>query len=195
MRQVFNRAMESASREDFELEVRPHVDALYRTALRMTGRVPAAEDLVQDTYVKAFRNYHRFQQGTNFKAWIFTILTHAFINDHRRRVRAPKVTDFTQVEPAADEVVETVLSAADVEAIGEKLGDEARRALDKVPLELRLVFLMSTFEDLSYKEIAAALDVPIGTIMSRLFRARAILRAELVEFAQNKGFVKGRTPA
>ena len=91
--------------------------------------------------------------------------------------------------------METVLSAADIEAIGEKLGDEARKALDRVPPELRLVFLMSTFEDLSYKEIAAALDVPIGTVMSRLFRARSLLRADLAEFAQNKGFVKGRTPA
>ena len=187
--------MGSAPREEFESEVRPPVDALYRTALRLTGRPPAAEDLVQDTYVKAYRNYHRYQRGSNFKAWIFTILTHAFINDHRRRSRSPKLTDFAQVEPAADEAEVSFLSAGDVEAIGERLGDEARRALDKVPLELRLVFLMSTFEDLSYKEIAAALDVPIGTVMSRLFRARGILRTELAEFAQDKGFVKGRAPA
>jgi len=180
---------------DFEDLVRPHVDALYRTALRMTGDSASAEDLVQEAYLKAWKNLHRFERGTNFKAWIFTILTNAYINDYRKAARAPTVvTDFAEVEPAGAEEVQP-LGAEDVARLGDRLGDRAKRALDRVPDEFRLVFLLSTIEDLTYKEIAAMLGIPIGTVMSRLFRARSILRAELVEFAREEGILRGRTGA
>ena len=174
---------------EFAERVKPHVDALYRTALRMTGESSAAEDLVQETFLKAFRGYAQFEPGSNFKAWLFTILTHAFINDYRRKSRAPRVTDFSEVEPEGE--VETPhFSAEDVERLGDRLGDAAKRALDQLPPEHRLVFLMSTFEDLSYKEISAILGVPIGTVMSRLFRARGLLRRELADFAQQQGYLQ-----
>ena len=180
---------------EFEELVRPHADALYRTALRMTGDAPAAEDLVQEAFLKAWKNLHRFERGTNFKAWIFTILTNAYINDYRRAARAPEVvTDFSEVEPEGP--VETPhLSAEDVARLGDRLGDAARKALEKVPDEFRLVFLLATLEDLSYREIAAMMGIPIGTVMSRLFRARTMLREELAEFARQEGFLRGRSGA
>jgi RNA polymerase sigma-70 factor (ECF subfamily) len=177
---------------EFEELARPHVDALYRTALRMTGEPGAAEDLVQDAFLKAWKNFHRFERGTNFKAWIFTILTNAYINDYRRRSRTPVVTDFAEVEPEG-EVERPHFSAKDVERLADRLGDAAKRALDRLPPEHRLVFLLSTFEDLSYKEISSALAVPIGTVMSRLFRARAVLRRELADFARLEGFNQEKT--
>jgi RNA polymerase sigma-70 factor (ECF subfamily) len=123
-------------RAEFEELARPHLDALYRTALRMTGGAQAAEDLVQEAFLKAFRAFGRFERGTNFKAWIFTILTNAYINEYRRDARAPEVRDFAEAEPAAEE--ESIpLSADDVERLGDRLGGEARRALGRVPPEFR----------------------------------------------------------
>jgi RNA polymerase sigma-70 factor (ECF subfamily) len=163
-------------RAEFEAQALPLADALYRTAVRMTGEPASAEDLVQDAYLKAFRAYGRFEKGTNFKAWIFTILTHSFINEYRRKSAVP--ADFAEIEPEGEaEVVH--LKAEDVDRLGDHLGDEAAKALAKVPPEFRLPFLLSTFEDLTYKEIAGVLGIPIGTVMSRLFRARRILREEL----------------
>ena len=171
--------------------MRPHVDALYRTALRLTGDAASAEDLVQDAFLKAWKNLDRFERGTNFKAWIFTILTNSYINDYRRAARAPAtVTDFADVEPAGAEEVPH-LSAEDVAKLGDRLGDPAKRALEKVPDEFRLVYLLATLEDMSYKDIAAMMGIPIGTVMSRLFRARSILRRELAEFARQEGILRG----
>lgn len=173
--------------------MRPHVDALYRTAFRMSGDASAAEDLVQEAFLKAWKNLGRFERGTNFKAWIFTILTNAYINDYRRAARAPAVvTDFADVEPAGPEEVPH-LTAEEVGRLGDRLGDPARKALEKVPDEFRLVFLLSTLEDMSYKDIAAVMGIPIGTVMSRLFRARTILRRELVEFARQEGILRVRS--
>jgi RNA polymerase sigma-70 factor (ECF subfamily) len=177
---------------EFEDLVRPHADALYRTALRMTGDAQAAEDLVQDCFLRAWKNLDRFERGSNFKAWIFTILTNGFINEYRRRSRTPAVvTDFAEVEPAGTEEVPH-LTAEDVGQLGDRLGDQAKRALEKVPEEFRLVFLLASIEDLSYKDIAAMTGVPIGTVMSRLFRARRILREELLAFARQEGLLRRR---
>ena len=174
---------------EFADRVKPHLDPLYRTALRMTGEGAAAEDLVQETFLKAYRGYGQFQPGTNFKAWLFTILTNTYINDYRRRSRAPVVTDFAEIEPEG-EAESPHFSVDDVAKLADRLGDAAKRALDRLPAEHRLVFLLSTFEDLSYKEISGILAVPIGTVMSRLFRARAVLRRELAEFARQEGFLQ-----
>ena len=172
-------------RAEFEEQVRPLFDALYRTALRMTGNGASAEDLVQESVLRAWRSFGQFEKGTNFKAWLFTILTHQFINDYRRRARGPGITDFAGIEPES-RVEVAYLTADDLARLGDQVGDEAVRALEKVPPELRIVFLLSTFEDLSYKEIAAVLGIPIGTVMSRLFRARGLLREELAAGARRE---------
>jgi RNA polymerase sigma-70 factor (ECF subfamily) len=174
---------------EFAERVKPHLDSLFRTALRMTGEASLAEDLVQETFLKAYRGFSQFEPGSNFRAWLFTILTNAYINDYRRRSRAPLVTDFTEIEPEG-ETESPTFSAEDVQKLADRLGDAAKRALDRLPPEHRLVFLLSTFEDLSYKEISAALAVPIGTVMSRLFRARAVLRRELSDFARQEGYLQ-----
>jgi RNA polymerase sigma-70 factor (ECF subfamily) len=179
---------------DFEALARPLVDALYRTSLRMTGDSSSAEDLVQEAMLKAYRAFDRFERGSNFKAWIFTILANCAVNEHRRGRRAAAVVDFAAAEPAAYEET-PVLKAEDVERLGDRLGDEAKRALSRMPEEFRLPFLLSTFEDLTYREIAAATGVPIGTVMSRLFRARQALRAELAAAAREEGFLRERSGA
>lgn len=170
-------------REQFEAQAFPHLDALYRTALRMAGDAVTAEDVVQETFLRAWKNYGSFQQGTNFKAWIFTILTHTFINEYRRRGRGPLITDFVDHDPAED-AEPMRLTSEDIRGLADQLGDEAAKALAQVPAPLRIIFLLSTFERLSYKEIAEVVGVPIGTVMSRLFRAREILRRELAQFAR-----------
>ena len=181
--------MDAGSKSEFERLLRPQVDALYRTALRMTGQDATAQDLVQEATLNAWRGFGSFEAGSNFRAWIFRILTNAFINRYRREGRAPQSTDFAELEPAAP--VETPhLTAEDVERLGDALGDEAAKAIAKLPSEFRSVFLLSTFEDMTYKEIAGVLEVPVGTVMSRLFRARELLRTDLAALA-----VGSRRPA
>lgn len=173
-------------RPDFEAQALPLADALYRTAYRMTGESASAEDLVQEAYLKGFRAYAGFEKGTNFKAWIFTILTNTYINEYRRKSHGATPTDFTEAEPAG-EAEPLHLKAEELDRLGDHVGDEAAKALAKVPPEFRLPFLLSTLEDLSYREIAGVLGIPIGTVMSRLFRARRILRDELASFAAREG--------
>jgi RNA polymerase sigma-70 factor (ECF subfamily) len=150
----------------------------------MTGQDATAQDLVQEASLNAWRGFGGFEAGSNFRAWIFRILTNAFINRYRRDGKGPTSADFSEAEPAAPEEAPH-LTAEDVARLGDALGDEAARAIDRVPAEFRAVFLMSTFEDMSYKEIAAALEIPVGTVMSRLFRARSILREELAAHARS----------
>ena len=173
------------SREDFERDSLPHLGALYRTALRMIGKDAAAEDAVQETYLRAWRFYPQYKDGTNFKAWIFTILHSVVVSAGRREAMAPLATDWSDGEPAAAEEVQ-YLSADDLDTIGQKVGDAAREALLKMPPDLRIVFLLSSVDELSYKEISETVGIPLGTVMSRLFRARGFLRKELSEAARSR---------
>jgi RNA polymerase sigma-70 factor (ECF subfamily) len=180
------------SREDFERESLPHLGALYRTALRMTGKDAAAEDAVQETYLRAWRYYPQYKDGTNFKAWIFTILHSIVVSTGRREAMAPMATDWSEGEPEAAPEVQ-YLSADDLETIGQKLGDVARGALLKMPPDLRIVFLLSSVDELSYKEISETVGIPLGTVMSRLFRARTFLRKELSDAAGSPRPESGRS--
>jgi RNA polymerase sigma-70 factor (ECF subfamily) len=184
--------MNAADRKAFEELAYPLLDSAYRTALRLTGQAASAEDLVQDAFLRAFRGFDQFERGSNFRAWFFRILTNVFLNDYRRRARGPQAADFSEIEPAAPESEGSLLRLEDVEALRPHLADEAVRALDRLAPEFRLPFLLSTFEGFSYKEIAAILGIPIGTVMSRLFRARRALRDELMEYAKASGHLKGR---
>jgi RNA polymerase sigma-70 factor (ECF subfamily) len=173
-----------ATRREFESLLMPLMDSLYRTALRMTGQDATAQDLVQETTMRAYRSFAHFVRGSNFRAWIFRIMTNTYINEYRRRGHAPQSLDMAEIDPSDPSEVEYVRQS-DVEALTETLGDEARRAIDKLPPDFRLVFLLSTFEGCSYREIAEIAGVPIGTVMSRLFRARAMVRAELLAHARD----------
>ncbi|HEU4338715.1 MAG TPA: sigma-70 family RNA polymerase sigma factor [Planctomycetota bacterium] len=184
--------MNPGDRQAFEELAYPHLDSAYRTALRMTGQPASAEDLVQEAFLRAFRAFSQFERGTNFKAWLFRILTNVFLNDYRKKSREPQSTDFAEVEPADPGTETREFKAEEVEAIRAHLGDEAVKALDRLPADFRLPFLLSTFEGFSYKEIASILNVPIGTVMSRLFRARRLLKMDLLEYAKASGYLKDR---
>ena len=184
--------MKEGDRRAFEELAYPLLDSAYRTALRLTGQPASAEDLVQEAFLRAFRGFGQFERGTNFKAWIFRILTNVFLNDYRRKSREPQAADFSEVQPADPATESGQFRAEEVEAIRAHLGDEAVRALDRLPPDFRLPFLLSTFEGFSYKEIASILEVPIGTVMSRLFRARNLLKNDLKEYAKASGYLKDR---
>jgi RNA polymerase sigma-70 factor (ECF subfamily) len=158
----------------------------------MTGKEAAAEDAVQETYLRAWRYYPQYKDGTNFKAWIFTILHSVVVSAGRRESMAPVATDWSEGEPAAAQEVQ-YLSADDLETIGEQVGDAARETLLKMPPDLRIVFLLSSVDDLSYKEISETVGIPLGTVMSRLFRARSFLRKELSDAAKLRKPESGRS--
>lgn len=176
----------------FEAEAFQHMDALFRTALRMTRNPKDAEDLVQETYLRAYRFYHQFQQGSNFRAWIFTILVNTFTNIYRKRIKEPPKVDLAQVEGIYEDLEKEprYVQLADLERLKEKFSDEVKGAIDRLPTDYRLVFLLAVLEDLSYKEIAEIVGCPIGTVMSRLFRARQMLQRELYEYAHREGIVR-----
>jgi RNA polymerase sigma-70 factor (ECF subfamily) len=184
--------MNTGDREAFEELAYPLLDSAYRTALRMTGQPASAEDLAQEAFLRAFRAFNQFERGTNFKAWLFRILTNVFLNDYRKKGREPQTTDFAEVEPADPATEGGEFKAEEVEAIRAHLGDEAVKAIDRLPTDFRLPFLLSTFEGFSYKEIASILGIPMGTVMSRLFRARRLLKADLKEYAKATGHLRER---
>ena len=175
-----------SARKTFEELALPLTDALYATASRMTD--PAtAEDLVQETMIKAWRNFHTFQPGTHFKAWIFRILTNTYISAYRRKSREPVVYDFSEVDVAEPDAEVRYLRIQDAEILKNHVEDGLKRAIEKLPPEFRLVFLLSAFGEFPYREISEIAGIPIGTVMSRLFRARKILRQELSDYARAHG--------
>ena len=187
-----------AEADPFETEALSFLDALYRTGLRMTRSEAEAEDLVQETYIKAFRHRDQFTPGTNLKAWLFRILTNTFINLYRRKSARPETTEL-------DDVDESILyrhmrdvspgsSSPDPEAelIDSTLSSEVKEALEALPEKFRTTVLLDV-EGFSYKEIAQMLDIPIGTVMSRLHRGRKFLQKRLYDVARDRGIAAVRT--
>jgi RNA polymerase sigma-70 factor (ECF subfamily) len=191
-----NLTTETQDLSTFEDEALQHIDALYRTALRMTHNAQTAEDLVQDTLERAYAHYDRFQPGTNMRAWLFRILTNLAISGFRRQTAAPATLsldggdddDFSlsrqlQLPDVHDGDVEgTVLSVIGEESI--------KRAIEDLPPEFRMAVLLADVEGFSYKEIAEILDIPRGTVMSRLHRGRRLLQRALWDQAQEAGIMK-----
>jgi len=179
-------------REAFEALALEHFDALYNTAVRLTRNPSEAQDLVQETFLKAFRFYHRFEPGTNIKAWLFTILRNTYINVYRKAARQQQV-DFDQVAPfyadTADPLVWEDRSTVE-DMLRHLVQDDVKRALEALPDDYRMVVLLADLEDFAYKEIAEIVGCPVGTVMSRLFRGRRLLRKSLAEFAKKSGYVK-----
>ncbi len=179
---------------EFEQVAMPQADALYGAALRMTRNPTQAEDLVQETLMRAYRFWHRFEQGTNIKAWLFRIQTNIFINRYRKKQTEQQVLDDRQIDDllhrfAAEE--STFLPPDTRDAFLKRVvGDEVMQALDDLPFEFRMTVLLADMHDLSYKEIAEVLDCPVGTVMSRLHRARKLLQARLFEYAVERGVIE-----
>jgi RNA polymerase sigma-70 factor (ECF subfamily) len=179
-------------REGFEQEALVHLDALYRVALRLTANAADAQDLVQETMLRAYRSWDRYTPGTNAKGWLLTILRHLFINEYRRKRRHPETVDVDTIEPFAlfQEVQEEDPQGAFFDKI---VDDEVLRAVDQLPEAFREAVTLSDVEGLSYEEVAKVLDVPVGTVKSRLYRGRRLLQAKLYGYAVSMGYIKGQS--
>jgi len=177
-------------RASFEKEALVHLDVLYRVALRLSGNPSDADDLVQETMLKAYRAWDQYEKGTNAKAWLLTILRHAFINEYRRRTRHPETVDLDRIEPYAvfSEVQDEDPQGAFFDRI---VDDEVLRAIDQLPVAFRETLVLSDVEGMSYQEIAGILGIPVGTVKSRLFRARQLLQGKLYDYAVEMGYIKG----
>jgi len=183
---------------DFDSQVMPYLDSLYNTAYRMTSSAEDAEDLVQETYFKAYKYYDKFEEGTNLKAWLFKILKNTFINNYRKKKLEPRSVDFAEIEDSFERIVrrDNTVEPADPEAeyfLG-VLDDDVKRALESLPYDYRMVVVLADLEDFSYKEIADILDCPVGTVMSRLYRGRKLLEKALLRYARQHGYIRGGEP-
>jgi len=183
---------------DFNSQVMPFVDSLYNTAYRMTRSAEDAEDLVQETFFKAYKYYDKFEEGTNLKAWLFKILKNTFINNYRKRKLEPRSVDFAEIEDSFERIVRRDSSdqAADPESefFSGVLDDDVKRSLESLPYDYRMVVILADLEDFSYKEIAEILECPVGTVMSRLYRGRKLLEKALLKYARKHGYIRGAEP-
>ena len=185
-----------APSEDFEQGVLGQLDSLYRTALRLTNNPQDAEDLVQETMLKAFRFASTYQRGTNLRAWLFRILNTSAINRYRKQASHPATTPLPEGEEfylynrIRDISGQELSEGAEEEVLSKYLDEEVYKALHDLPLNFRMPVLLADIEGMSYKEIAEALQIPIGTVMSRISRARRQLQRSLWQYAKDKGYVK-----
>jgi RNA polymerase sigma factor (sigma-70 family) len=174
----------------FNQEFMPHINSMYNFAYRLTLDPDDAKDLLQDTYLKAFRFIDSFQQGTNAKAWLFRILKNSFINDYRKKSKEPSKVDYQEVESFynSEDVDRQITPDLRVEALQDMIGDEISVALNSLDVDFRTVIILCDLEGFKYEEMAKILDIPIGTVRSRLHRARNLLKEKLSEYARKMGY-------
>ena len=171
----------------FESEFMPHLDTMYNFAFRLTYDEDDAKDLVQDTYLKAYRFAESFQKGTNAKAWLYRILKNSFINDFRKKSKEPAKVDYQEVENS-DNVDEDKTVDLRIDAVRDMLGDEISLALSSLAVDFRTVIILCDLEGFTYDELSKILDIPIGTVRSRLHRARNLLKEKLSVYALSMGY-------
>jgi RNA polymerase sigma-70 factor (ECF subfamily) len=178
---------------DFTSGNLPYRDQLFKSALRMTRSREDAEDLIQETYLKAYKYYERFAEGTNFKAWLFKIMKNTFINSYRKKKLQPPKVDFDDVQEGFEETLldNTPAWAIDPENgfLGAEIDHEVREALIKLPHDYKMVVLLADLEGFAYKEIAEILAVPVGTVMSRLYRGRRMLERSLLSYGTRYNYL------
>jgi RNA polymerase sigma-70 factor (ECF subfamily) len=174
----------------FENEFMPHIDSMYNFAYKLTFDEEEAKDLVQDTYLKAFRFITSFEKGTNAKAWLFRILKNSFINDYRKKSKQPAIVDYQEVETYYNSENTDSNLTIDLrsETMQNRIGDEVTNALNSLGVDFRIVIILCDLEGFTYEEMAKILDIPIGTVRSRLHRARNLLKDKLRKYAQSMGY-------
>jgi len=181
--------------DGFESAAMPYLDALYNTAYRMARNAEDAEDLVQETYLKAYRSFDQFTPGTNLKAWLFKILKNTFINEYRKRQSKPAASDFSEIEGSFESQVRSDPAAQiknpEEEILDTSFDEGVQDALDRLPPDYRMAVLLADLEGFSYKEIAEILEIPVGTVMSRLYRGRKLLEEALLVYARDHGYLRG----
>src|SRR4051794_26267779 len=185
----------SGKRAEFERQALVHTDSLYGAAYRLTRNPRDAEDLVQDSLLRAYKFWDSFQQDSNCKAWLLRIVTNTFINEYQRRKRSREVLDAATAEQDATDGVLVQASATDKQSPDQAImqasvSDDVQRALEQLPDDFRTAVILCDMQGLSYKEIADIMETPVGTVMSRLFRGRKLLATALREFAVSEGYVK-----
>ena len=185
--------MPTERQQEFEGLISPHLGSLYSTALRMTHNQNDAEDLVQDTLYKAFRAFDQYQKNTNFRAWAFRILVNTYITAYRKASRQPQKVSYDDLEEfylfkKIDESV-SLQETAKEDFLENFFEDDVKEALENLPYQFRLVVLLCDVEGFSYQEISSIINIPVGTVMSRLHRGRSLLRNRLTKYARQKGYV------
>lgn len=183
---------------DFESVAIPYLDGLYNMAYRLTRNAEDAEDLVQETFFKAYKHYEKFEAGTNLKAWLFRILRNTFINGYRKKQSQPPQSAFSDIEDAFEsQVLESAfrnIKDPEQEVLEAVLDQDVQQALDALREDYRLVIHLVDLEGFSYKEAASILDVPVGTVMSRLYRGRRLLEKVLLDYGLRQGYLRGQQP-
>ena len=181
---------EKLKNEIFNTEFLPHIRSMYNFAYRLTLDQDDGKDLVQDTYLKAYRFIESFQKGTNAKAWLFRILKNSFINDYRKKSKEPSKIDYQEVEAFynSDEVDRQITPDLRVESLNNMIGDEISNALNSLDVDYKTVIILCDLEGFKYEEMAKILDIPIGTVRSRLHRARGLLKGKLSQYAKSMGY-------
>jgi len=174
----------------FDKELMPYATSLYNFAFRLSLDEDDAGDLVQDTYLKAYRFFDSYQQGTNAKAWLFRILKNTFINEFRKKSKQPIKVDYQEVEATynSDDIDEPQTTDLRTDSVRDLLGDEVVRALNGIDVDFRTAIVLCDIEGFTYEEMAKILDIPIGTVRSRLHRARQLLKAQLMAYALQQGY-------
>jgi len=178
--------------KDFEQQTLPHMEILYNYALRMTGNTEDAKDLLQETFLKAYRFWEKFEQGTNLRAWLFRIMKNTYINVYRKEAKEPDKVDYNDIENYYDLIRDQNGDDNDLQTkiFGQLLDDDVSTALESLPEEFRTVVILCDIEGLSYEEIAEFSQIPVGTVRSRLHRGRKLLYAKLYDYAKGRGFIK-----
>ena len=180
----------SIKQQAFNDEIIPHLESLYNFALKLTADPSDSEDLVQDTIVKAYRFFDSYEKGTNAKAWLFRILKNSFINNYRKNAKKPQEIDYDEVSSFYESIRAERTDTTDLEHLifRDLMDDHFSKALAKLPEDFRTVVLLCDVDGFTYEEISNMLDVPIGTIRSRLHRGRNLLKTELYEYAKKRGY-------